>query len=91
MLQEKSPYLPLMSPPYGISDFVRLRRDGYQDRTGYIPLLESLGEPYLIFLRPQRFGKSLWLSTLAHYYGVEHAGTSNGSSGAWRWASSPRR
>ncbi|GAB4410500.1 MAG: ATP-binding protein [Bacteroidia bacterium] len=66
---------PLMKLPYGISDFARLRRDGYyyQDRTSYIPVLESLGEPYLIFLRPRRFGKSLWLSTLAHYYGREHA------------------
>ncbi len=65
-----------MKLPYGISDFARLRRDGYhyQDRTGYIPVLESLGEPYVIFLRPRRFGKSLWLSTLAHYYGREHAG-----------------
>ncbi|RMG74764.1 MAG: AAA family ATPase, partial [Bacteroidetes bacterium] len=65
-----------MKLPYGISNFARLRRDGYfyQDRTGYIPVLESLGEPYLIFLRPRRFGKSLWLSTLAHYYGREHAG-----------------
>jgi len=64
-----------MKLPYGISDFARLRREGYfyQDRTGYIPLLESLGEPYLFFLRPRRFGKSLWLSVLAHYYGREHA------------------
>ena len=64
-----------MKLPYGISDFARLRRDGYfyQDRTGYIPVLESLGEPYLFFLRPRRFGKSLWLSILAHYYGREHA------------------
>ena len=67
--------LPPMKLPYGISDFARLRRDGYyyQDRTGYIPVLENLGEPYLFFLRPRRFGKSLWLSVLAHYYGREHA------------------
>ena len=65
-----------MKLPYGISDFARLRRDGYfyQDRTGYFPVLEGLGEPYIIFLRPRRFGKSLWLSVLAHYYGREHAG-----------------
>ncbi len=65
-----------MKLPYGISDFARLRRDGYhyQDRMGYIPVLESLGEPYVIFLRPRRFDKSLWLSTLAHCYGREHAG-----------------
>ena len=65
----------MLKLPYGISDFASLRRDGYfyQDRTGYIPVLESLGERYLIFLRPRRFGKSLWLSILAHYYGQEHA------------------
>jgi hypothetical protein len=62
--------------PYGRADFASIIRGGYYyvDRTGYIPLLEALGESYLIFLRPRRFGKSLWLSTLAHYYGREHAG-----------------
>ncbi len=61
--------------PYGISDYATLRRDGYfyQDRTGYFRVLEGLGERYLTFLRPRRFGKSLWLSTLGHYYGREHA------------------
>ena len=35
-----------MKLPYGISDFARLRRDGYhyQDRTSYLPVLENLGE-----------------------------------------------
>ena len=62
--------------PYGRADFRSLRKGGYYyvDRTSYLPRLEALGETYLIFLRPRRFGKSLWLSTLAHYYGQEHAG-----------------
>ncbi|MDX2245280.1 MAG: AAA family ATPase [Bacteroidia bacterium] len=61
--------------PYGQSHYATLRRDGYYyvDRTGYIAELEKLSETFLIFLRPRRFGKSLWLSTLAHYYGHEHA------------------
>ena len=60
--------------PYGVSDFGKLVRNNYYyvDRTAHIELLESLGEPYLIFLRPRRFGKSLWISTLQHYYGLEH-------------------
>lgn len=60
--------------PYGISDFGKLVQGGYYfvDRTGYIETLEGLGAPYLIFLRPRRFGKSLWISILHHYYGLEH-------------------
>jgi len=40
----------------------------YIDKTQYIERLESLNEKYLIFLRPRRFGKSLFLSTLQYYY-----------------------
>lgn len=60
--------------PYGISDFGKLVQDNYYfvDRTDYIERLEGRGEPYLIFLRPRRFGKSLWISILQHYYGLEH-------------------
>lgn len=60
--------------PYGISDFSDLATGGYYfvDRTNYIEQLEKLSEKYLIFLRPRRFGKSLWISILHHYYGLEH-------------------
>ncbi|KAF9980297.1 hypothetical protein BGZ75_008622, partial [Mortierella antarctica] len=34
--------------------------------------LESFREPALVFLRPRRSGKSLGLSTLAHFHGREH-------------------
>ncbi len=62
--------------PYGISNFARLVRDGYYfvDRTNYIEQLEKLGEPYLFFLRPRRFGKTLLLSVLEHYYAKAHKG-----------------
>jgi len=40
----------------------------YIDKTKYIKILENLNEKYLIFLRPRRFGKSLFLSTLQYYY-----------------------
>ncbi len=40
----------------------------YIDKTPFIEKLENLNEKYLIFLRPRRFGKSLFLSTLQYYY-----------------------
>lgn len=62
--------------PYGISDFSDIATEDYffVDRTQYIQKLETLGEKYLFFLRPRRFGKSLWISILQHYYGIEHKG-----------------
>ena len=56
--------------PYGVSNFEKLRKDNYiyMDKTRYIEKLESYGEPYIFFLRPRRFGKSLFVSTLEHYY-----------------------
>ena len=60
--------------PYGISSYAKLIRDGayYVDRTTFLSVLEELGDSYLFFLRPRRFGKSLFVTMLHHYYGVEH-------------------
>ena len=60
--------------PYGIADFRRIRREGrvYVDRTAHIRNLENLGD-VLVFLRPRRFGKSLWVQTLATYYDLRYA------------------
>jgi hypothetical protein len=60
--------------PYGIADFRRIRQQGlvYVDRTGYLREVERLGR-VLVFLRPRRFGKSLWLQTLANYYDLRRA------------------
>ena len=60
--------------PYGIADFRRIRREGrvYVDRTAYIRDVEQRGD-ILIFLRPRRFGKSLWAQTLATYYDLRFA------------------
>lgn len=65
-----------MKLPYGISNFQILRSEPYYyaDRTPYIERLEALGERYIMFLRPRRFGKSLFISTLQHYYGLEYKG-----------------
>jgi hypothetical protein len=60
--------------PYGISNFQRLVRDGYYfiDKSNYIEKLEENPEPYIFFLRPRRFGKSLFVSQLRYYYGLEY-------------------
>ena len=54
--------------PYAVANFAEIRRKGYYyvDKTQYIPLLERYKAP--VFLRPRRFGKSLLISMLAHYY-----------------------
>lgn len=59
--------------PYGISDYKTIVQEDYLyvDKTRYIELLESLGEPYIFFLRPRRFGKSLFLSVLDYYYDIK--------------------
>ncbi len=64
----------LMKFPYGLSDFGKLIQEGYwyQDRTDRIARLEAAGDQ-LIFLRPRRFGKSLLLSMLEHYYDLNRA------------------
>ena len=49
-------------------------QDGYfyVDRTGLIPAIEDAGKQ-LLYLRPRRFGKSLLLSMLEHYYDLAKA------------------
>ena len=65
----------MLKLPYGTSSFAKVALENYYfvDRTAYIAQLEGLGEPYLFFLRPRRFGKSVFVSMLQCYYGVEYA------------------
>ncbi|MEQ8191641.1 MAG: AAA family ATPase, partial [Candidatus Eremiobacterota bacterium] len=58
--------------PYGISDFDRIRRQNYYyvDKTGFIENIED-SPPYLFFIRPRRFGKSLFLSLMECYYDIK--------------------
>ncbi|MCI5143856.1 MAG: AAA family ATPase, partial [Candidatus Electrothrix sp. ATG1] len=60
-----------MKIPYGISNFKSLITEGYLyvDKTPFIATLEEQGK-YNILLRPRRFGKTLFLSTLRHYYDI---------------------
>ncbi|PWW72054.1 hypothetical protein C7212DRAFT_337270, partial [Tuber magnatum] len=57
------------------SNFSELRvnkRFAYFDRTRYISVLDSVDARAILFLRPRRFGKSLTLSMLEHFHGVQH-------------------
>ena len=56
--------------PYGLSNFEQVATNDYVfvDKTPFIPLLEK--ERFVSYLRPRRFGKSLFLSILEHYYDV---------------------
>ncbi|MFN0203257.1 MAG: AAA family ATPase, partial [Bacteroidia bacterium] len=60
--------------PYGISNFAELPKGNYffADKTPYLHKLEGLGEKYIFFMRPRRFGKSLWISILQYYYGTQY-------------------
>lgn len=60
--------------PYGVSDFSIIANDGYAyvDRTRFLEHLDDLNTRYHSFLRPRRFGKSLALSVMEHYYGKVH-------------------
>lgn len=57
--------------PYGISNFEVLREKNYiyVDKTSYIELLDRYA-PYQFFIRPRRFGKSLFISMLENYYDI---------------------
>ena len=59
--------------PYGIMNYEELIRSNcyWVDKTHYIPQLEQIRNP--VFLRPKRFGKSLWCSMLEYYYDVHYA------------------
>ena len=56
--------------PYGISNYEELVNDGYYyvDKTKYIEKLENLPEKRIMFLRPRKFGKTLFTSVLENYY-----------------------
>ena len=75
--------------PYAVADFAEMRNRGfyYVDKTDYIPRLELYKAP--VFLRPRRFGKSLLVSTLAHYYDRTLAGKFEGLFGGTYVGSHP--
>ena len=56
--------------PYGISNFEELITENYYyvDKTKYIENLENLPEKRIMFLRPRKFGKTLFTSVIENYY-----------------------
>ena len=60
--------------PYGMMNFIDVREDDcyYVDKTHYIPLIENANK-YFFYIRPRRFGKSLTISMLHHYYNILEA------------------
>ncbi|MDR2761023.1 MAG: ATP-binding protein [Planctomycetaceae bacterium] len=62
--------------PYGNANFKSVRTENnyaYVDKTQFIELLENENNKSKIFIRPRRFGKSLFLSMLSYYYDVNYA------------------
>ena len=59
--------------PYGISNYEELITDGYYyvDKTMYIEKLENLAEKRILFLRPRKFGKTLFTSMIENYYDIK--------------------
>ncbi len=65
-----------MKNPYALSNFAQLRKGGffYADKTPFLTYLEDSDTGrYVIFLRPRRFGKSLLISLMEHYYDLAQA------------------
>ena len=56
--------------PKGISNYEDIVRENriYVDKTMYIEKMEDLSDKTIMFLRPRKFGKTLFTSTLECYY-----------------------
>ncbi len=57
--------------PYGLANYELLVQQNcyYVDKTPFLPAVEKAGN-YLFFIRPRRFGKSLFLAVMEAYYDV---------------------
>ncbi|GHT41602.1 hypothetical protein FACS189437_08700 [Bacteroidia bacterium] len=55
--------------PYGNSNFESIMTENYAyvDKTRFIEQLENEANKYQFFIRPRKFGKSLFFSMLDHY------------------------
>jgi hypothetical protein len=61
----------IKSIPYGISDYELIRNENYYyvDKTPFLKTLKESGR-YLLFIRPRRFGKSLFVSMMESYFDI---------------------
>ena len=60
--------------PYGITNLETIIEENYYyvDKTRFIRDIEDEGR-YVIFLRPRRYGKSLFIAMLQYYYDIRFA------------------
>ena len=58
--------------PNGISNYESLVEQGYYyvDKIEYIEKIETLTNKTIMFLRPRKFGKTLFTSVLENYYNL---------------------
>lgn len=59
--------------PVGVSDFRKIREKGsyYVDKTGLIEeIIRTEDTEVTLFTRPRRFGKTLGMSMLAHFWDI---------------------
>ena len=66
---------PFKRLPSGESNFASLRTEkyAYVDKTRYIEMLENESNKRQFFIRPRKFGKSLFFSMLSYYYDMLRA------------------
>ena len=59
--------------PIGVDNYETIVEENYYyvDKTKYIERLENLSSRYIMFLRPRKFGKTLFTSVLENYYDVQ--------------------
>ena len=60
--------------PYALTNFESIRTENYLyvDKTRFIEMIENEDAKYHFLIRPRKFGKSLFLSVLDHYYDIRH-------------------
>ena len=65
---------PTIKFPYGVSHFATIPGQNYffVDKTPFVEKLEYWESKFIAYLRPRKIGKSLFVSILEHYYGIEH-------------------
>ena len=70
-MEERTPQKEVKRIPYGMMNFVAIREDNYYyvDKTRFIEKVENSNR-FFFFIRPRRFGKSLTMSMLRHYYDI---------------------
>ncbi len=58
--------------PYGIQTIDEIVSEDYFfiDKSKFIEKIENIDEKYVVFLRPRKFGKSLWINIMETYYDI---------------------